>query len=286
MLAQRILFFVSLVMALANTSFAQPSTKVDVCIYGGTSAGVMAAYTAKRMGKSVLLIEPGRHLGGLTSGGLGYTDIGNKYAISGIALDFYRRIGKHYGKFEQWIFEPHVAENLFKEYIDRAKAEVLYAYRLKAVNKIGTNIKDIILESSSQSGIDRKIEAKMFMDCTYEGDLMAKAGVSYIVGREANAMYNETVCSCGTNISSWTALIPIKSKENQKAVYCGGSAPKPWRPRGLAIKKCRAILLESVLLRTLLIKFQSNVLKVMIQHGMSFCYGYWRKNPTGPSILF
>src|SRR5687768_285258 len=90
-------------------------TKVDICVYGGTSAGVMAAYTAKRMGKTVLLIEPGKHLGGLSSGGLGYTDIGNKFAISGLALDFYRRIGQHYGKFEQWIFEPRVAENLFKE---------------------------------------------------------------------------------------------------------------------------------------------------------------------------
>ena len=69
------------------------------------------------MGKSVLLIEPGKHLGGLSSGGLGYTDIGNKYAITGLARDFYRRIGKHYGKFEQWIFEPHVAEKIFNEYI-------------------------------------------------------------------------------------------------------------------------------------------------------------------------
>ena len=91
--------------------------EVDVCIYGGTSAGVIAAYTAAKLGKSVLLIEPGKHLGGLSAGGLGYTDIGNKYVVTGLSRDFYRRIGKHYGKFEQWIFEPHVAENIFKEYI-------------------------------------------------------------------------------------------------------------------------------------------------------------------------
>src|SRR3954451_22374937 len=72
---------------------------VDICIYGGTSGGVIAAYTAKKMGKSVLLIEPGSQVGGLTTGGLGYTDIGNKYAISGLSRDFYRRIGAHYNKF-------------------------------------------------------------------------------------------------------------------------------------------------------------------------------------------
>src|SRR6187200_3231232 len=106
--------------AMLQTSSAQQTSTVDICVYGGTSAGVIAAYTAKKMGKTVLLIEPGQHLGGLSSGGLGFTDIGNKYAISGLALDFYRRIGKHYGKFEQWIFEPHVAENLFNQYIQRA----------------------------------------------------------------------------------------------------------------------------------------------------------------------
>src|SRR6187551_782524 len=92
---------------------AQQNTVVDICVYGGTSGGVMAAYTAKKMGKSVLLIEPGKYVGGLTTGGLGYTDIGNKYAITGLSRDFYRRIGTHYGKFETWIFEPHVASNTY-----------------------------------------------------------------------------------------------------------------------------------------------------------------------------
>jgi ribulose 1,5-bisphosphate synthetase/thiazole synthase len=105
----------------------QPNKKdYDICIYGGTSSGVIAAYTAAKFGKTVLLIEPGKHLGGMSSGGLGLTDIGNKYAISGLALDFYRRIGQHYGKFEQWVFEPHVAENLFLDYIKIAQGEVLW----------------------------------------------------------------------------------------------------------------------------------------------------------------
>lgn len=111
----------------------QSVKEVDICIYGGTSAGVIAAYTAQQSGKSVLLIEPGRHLGGMSSGGLGFTDIGNKYVVQGLALDFYRRLGTHYGKLEQWIFEPSVAETIFKDYIKRAGIEVWYENRLSDV---------------------------------------------------------------------------------------------------------------------------------------------------------
>lgn len=167
--------------------------QVDICVYGGTSAGVIAAYSAARLGKTVLLIEPGNRLGGLTSGGLGYTDIGNKYAISGIALDFYRKIGTHYGRFEQWIFEPSVAERLFQEYIKKADVKVIYNYRLKKVYKKGSAIAGIEAEpADGLKGTTMRCNASMFIDCTYEGDLMAKAGVSYRVGREGNAEYNET----------------------------------------------------------------------------------------------
>lgn len=100
--------------------------KTDICIYGATSAGIIAAYTASKMGKQVLLIDPGNHLGGLTTGGLGQTDIGNKYAITGLAREFYRRIGNHYGKFEQWTFEPHVAETVFKQFLDEGKSINLF----------------------------------------------------------------------------------------------------------------------------------------------------------------
>ena len=88
----------------------------DICIYGGTSAGVIAAYSAKMMGMSVIIIEPGKHLGGLTAGGLGYTDIGNKHAVTGLSREFYRQTGLHYNTFESWIFEPHVAEEIFNDY--------------------------------------------------------------------------------------------------------------------------------------------------------------------------
>ena len=168
------------------------SYQVDVCIYGGNSAGVIAAYSAKKMGKTVLLIEPGKNLGGLSSGGLGFTDIGNKYVVTGLSKDFYRRIGTHYGKLEQWVFEPHVAEDIFKSYIDRAKVDVIYGYRLSTVDKAGKTIKTITIEPSAGQAKNKTVSAKVFIDCTYEGDMMAKAGVAYTVGREANAKYNET----------------------------------------------------------------------------------------------
>lgn len=167
----------------------------DICVYGGTSAGVIAAYTAKKMGKTVILIEPGKHLGGMSSGGLGYTDIGNKYVVTGLARDFYRRIGTHYGKFEQWIFEPKVAEGIFNDYVKRAGFPVLFGSRLIKVKKEGNQLKEITVENSYKPSVatNKTIRAKVFIDCTYEGDLMARSGVSYTVGREANSQYDETI---------------------------------------------------------------------------------------------
>lgn len=187
---KRFLLPISILSLFLNSIHAQT---YDICVYGGTSAGVIAAYTAAKAGKTVLLIEPGKHLGGLSSGGLGQTDIGNKYAITGVAREFYRQIGKHYGKFEQWTFEPHVAENLFKDYIKKGNIPVWYEYRLVSAIKKEGKIQEISVEPSNGSRQSlRTVQAKMFIDCTYEGDLMAKAGVSYIVGREANSQYNET----------------------------------------------------------------------------------------------
>lgn len=190
----KVLFFSLLASSFCFNVFAQEVKEVDICVYGGTSAGVMAAYSAKKMGKRVVLIEPGKHLGGLTAGGLGYTDIGNKYAIGGLALDFYRRVGMHYGSFEQWIFEPSVAEKTFLSYIRSANVPVIYQYRLKKVKKQSGRILEIVVEPSEEGhdAGDLVINAKMFIDCSYEGDLMAKAGVSYVVGRESNELYGET----------------------------------------------------------------------------------------------
>ena len=187
---------IALVLALASTPLrAQSTAQVDVLVYGGNSAGVMAAYTARMAGRSVVLVEPGRHLGGLASGGLGYTDIGNKYAVTGLGLDFYRRVGRVYGQFEAWMFEPHVAEQVFQQYVDRARVNVLYSRRVTRVRKEGTRIRAVTLEDADPvrgaPAPPVEIEAKQFIDASYEGDLMARAGVRYAVGRESNATYGE-----------------------------------------------------------------------------------------------
>jgi len=166
---------------------------VDVCVYGGTASGVIAAYSAKMMGKTVLLVEPGKYLGGMTTGGLGSTDIGNKFAVTGLARQFYRRIGEHYNKFEQWAFPPSVATNVINRYVADAKLDVLYQYRIVSAKKNGTTIISIRLESSTGAGNNISVAAKQFIDCSYEGDLMARAGVSYKVGREGNEVYDETL---------------------------------------------------------------------------------------------
>src|SRR5690554_4556485 len=119
----------------ASVSYAQRSETMhaDVCIYGGTSAGVIAAYTAAKAGKKVVLVEPGNRLGGMSSGGLGYTDIGNKFVVKGLSLDFYRKLGQHYGKFEQWIFEPRVADSVFSAYIASCDATVFFGQHIADV---------------------------------------------------------------------------------------------------------------------------------------------------------
>ena len=186
----------------------------DVVIYGGTSAGVMAAVEARRLGKSAIIVCPDVHLGGLSSGGLGWTDTGNKAVIGGLAREFYHRVWKHYqtadawpwqaqaeygnrgqgtaaidGKQRtMWIFEPHAAEKAFETLIAEAKLPVHRGQRLDrdhGVEKVGEAIRSFAtLEGNRYAG-------KVFIDATYEGDLMAAAGVTYTVGRESNATYNE-----------------------------------------------------------------------------------------------
>lgn len=180
-------------VVLTMSGKAQQKQTADVCIYGATAAGVITAYTASKMGKSVVLIEPSTHLGGMTSGGLGHTDIGNKYAITGLARDYYRRIGAHYNKFEKWTFEPHVAKEILQQYLDKEKISVIYSYQISSVSKQNGIINSVELLSSSGTKEIKVITAKMFIDCTYEGDLMAKAGVPYTVGREANIEFGETI---------------------------------------------------------------------------------------------
>ncbi|MGC4235827.1 MAG: FAD-dependent oxidoreductase [Niabella sp.] len=187
----------------------------DLVVYGATSAGITSAVQAARMGLSVALIVHDHHVGGLTTSGLGATDIGNKDAIGGLAREFYRRIRNYYfsnsAAWKQeslkeylghvykdgidgnamWYFEPHVAGRVFNEMLAEQNIEVISGERLRLDRKTAVSItKGIIQSIFMESG--RAIRARMFVDATYEGDLMAMAGVKYTVGRESNQTYGET----------------------------------------------------------------------------------------------
>lgn len=158
----------------------------DLCIYGGTSGGIAAATVARRKGLSVVVLEQSQHVGGMTTGGLSFTDIGNKHVIGGVAREFYRKVGEHYGVPEHWRFEPHVATKVFHQWIEEEGIELFYTSFLQRV-EIEDNR---LVRLWTENGIE--VRAKMFLDCSYEGDLMATAGVSYAVGRESNSQYGET----------------------------------------------------------------------------------------------
>ena len=194
----------------------QPDT-YDVVVYGGTSAGIAAAVQVKRMGGTVIVIEPSNRIGGLTTGGLGQTDIGNKSAIGGIAREFYQRIKTHYqdpkawkwqkqseyrsggqsitGSQEDtmWTFEPSVALSVMQGFVDEYDIPVVYQQRLDRSSKHAGVSKDgsHIVALKMHNG--KMYSGRVFIDATYEGDLMAAAGVSYTVGRESNEIHGETL---------------------------------------------------------------------------------------------
>jgi hypothetical protein len=191
---------------------------LDICIYGGTAAGVSAAVAAAKLGRSVLLVEPGRHLGGMSSGGLGFTDSGNKAAIGGLSREFYRRVGRHYGKDEQWTFEPHVAEQIYREWVAEAGVKVLFEHRLAEVDKEGARIQRLLLEhvpadpanAPGETLVEHvPVEAMAFIDATYEGDLMAGAKVAFTVGRESVDKYGESLNGIRAATPKHQFLVPI-----------------------------------------------------------------------------
>ncbi|SEW46402.1 FAD dependent oxidoreductase [Chitinophaga sp. YR573] len=202
--------FIVITLSLSITTYAQ---KADVIIYGGTAAAVTAAVQVSKMGKSVIIVSPDTHLGGLSSNGLGFTDTGNKSVIGGQAREFYHRVYLHYQQPDawqwqkqseygnkgqgtpamdgtartMWIFEPHVAEQVFEDFI---KEHHIKVYRNEWLNRKTVQKKSgKIIAISTLS--NKTFSGKVFIDATYEGDLMAAAGVRYHVGREANSVYGE-----------------------------------------------------------------------------------------------
>ncbi|QGY42425.1 FAD-dependent oxidoreductase [Maribellus comscasis] len=211
MISQKNILLLFLFSFFLYTPKINSQNEYDIVIYGGTSAGISAAIQASRMGKSVILIEPTRRIGGLTTGGLGATDIGNKQVIGGISREFYQSIKKFYDKQENWkwqkkedysqarnqsgedamwTFEPSAALKVYVEMINKENIDLIYEERLNrknGVKKEGAKIVEIEMESG------KSYKGKVFIDATYEGDLMAVTGVSYTVGREPNKQYGETL---------------------------------------------------------------------------------------------
>ena len=167
----------------------------DVVVYGGTAGGVVAAVGAAREGLKTALLEPGGHLGGMVSGGLGWTDYGKKEVIGGYALEFYYRVGRHYqmplhGQDLAWRPEPHVAEEIFRSMVKEAGVTLFEHQRLRekgGVRKDGARVAGIATENGDE------FTAKVFIDSSYEGDLMAQAGVTYTFGRESSSQYGESL---------------------------------------------------------------------------------------------
>ncbi|WP_339922111.1 FAD-dependent oxidoreductase [uncultured Cyclobacterium sp.] len=213
------------------------NSSYDLVVYGGTSGGVAAAIQISRMGKSVLLIEPSNHLGGLTTGGLGATDIGNKNVIGGISKEFYQNVKAYYddpekwkyedrsdylsrpdqtrsneGEDAMWTFEPSVAMKVYEKMLADEDIKVIIGKRLNresGVKSKNNKITSITMESGET------YTGKMFMDATYEGDLMAASGVSYTTGREANSQYGETLNGVQANFYNLT----LKGNVSRNAIH-------------------------------------------------------------------
>jgi len=208
---------------LVTASLARAAESYDLVIYGGTSGAVTAAIQAQRMGKTAIIVSPDKHLGGLSAGGLGFTDTGDKSVIGGLAREFYQRIWQHYDRDAawrwqkkseygnkgqgtpamdgaqrtMWIFEPSAAEKVFEDLVRENQITVVrdaWLDRAAGVKKSGARITAITtLSGQTYAG-------KMFLDATYEGDLMAAAGVAYHVGRESRAHYGEELNGVQTGV--------------------------------------------------------------------------------------
>lgn len=181
--------------ALIACSAAFGQQAFDLVVYGGTAGGVMTAVAGARSGLKTVLIEPRANLGGMATGGLSRTDVGKREVIGGLALEFYYRVGQRYQMYRylnpvSWFYEPHVGESVMKEMLNEAGVRVLMHRRLReadGVRKQGTRVTEIGMENGEL------YSGKIFVDCTYEGDLMAQAKVSYTWGRESMEQYGESL---------------------------------------------------------------------------------------------
>lgn len=175
-------------LLLALLSMSLSARAADVVVYGGVPCGIAASITAAREGAKVVLIEPTRHVGGLSTSGINTAESEHmlKWMIGGFADEFYRRLGAHYGSRQpEYFFESSVAERVYLEMLREAGVEVRYGASVDSVTKEGTRITGMKLTDGTS------LAARVYVDASYEGDLMARAGVSYAVGRESKAEFGE-----------------------------------------------------------------------------------------------
>jgi len=202
-----------LTLLLAGSALAQQ--QFDLVVYGGTAGGVATATAAARHGLKTALLEPGNHIGGMVTGGLSGTDVGKIEVIGGMALEFYWRAGRHYQQDRHlqslsWMPEPGVAEKIMRQMLADAKVTLLEKHRLvekKGVIKQGARIVEVVMENGE------RFRAKVFADCSYEGDLMAQAGVSYTYGREGAAQYGEPLAGVRAHTGSHQFAVDIPAKD-------------------------------------------------------------------------
>jgi len=214
---------------------APQSIECDVAIYGGTPAGVMAAVQVTRMGRKAVLLSFDRHVGGMTSGGLTATDVGKKESIGGLAREFYGRIGRISD------FRPSAAETLFRSLLTEAGVRVLFERRLESVAMEGGRLVSATMETGET------ITAAMFIDATYEGDLLAAANVSYQVGREPAVAYGESLGGQWQQVS-WKGIYqfcglpvsPYVEPGNPASGLLPGISPAAAAPPGAADRTVQA----------------------------------------------
>lgn len=241
---------VLLIFALLTAGSLQAATqRFDLVVYGGTAGGVVTAVSAAREGLHVVLLEPGTHLGGMTTGGLSRTDVGKREVIGGMALEFYRRLGKRYdvGRFGQdvaWYFEPRVGEQVLEEMLREASVTVVKRQRLREQNglrKAGAVVGAITTEDGSV------FEGRAFADCSYEGDLMAQAKVKYTWGREGIAEYGESLAGVRDRTPKHQFLVRVSSFDAAGKLLPEVSAASTKGEVGAADRKVQAYNFRMIL---------------------------------------
>jgi hypothetical protein len=220
---------------------ADPAPSPDLLVYGGTASGVMTAYSAAREGLRVVLLEPGIHLGGMVTGGLSATDLGHYTIIGGYAREFYMQAAAHYGVLDlnhpaNWLSEPHVDEEIFRAMLKGAGVEVRFHERMREQEGVDLQGNHLVSITTADGA---HWPAKVFADCSYEGDLMAQAKVSYTWGREAASEYGEDLAGVRDNTPKHQFLWPLSAYDEHHRLL-PEIDPGPLAAAGSGDKKVQA----------------------------------------------